>query len=160
MAKEIERKYLVANDAWRANAQEGDALRQGYLAAEKSHSVRVRLRAGKGTLTIKSGQTVEAGEAGVRDEYEYVIPADEASAMLDRLCHRPLIEKTRYLVEHGGHTWEIDVFAGENVGLVVAEVELTSADEAVELPSWVGEDVTDDPRYLNANLAQTPYSAW
>ena len=95
-----------------------------------------------------------------RREYEYEIPAADAHAILEELCVKPLIEKTRFVVEHGGHTWEIDVFEGDNAGLVVAEVELESEDEEVTLPAWAGEDVSDDVRYYNQRLVEHPYSRW
>lgn len=154
MGQEIERKFLLAGDGWRAGA-EGVAIRQGYLAASPVLAVRVRIRGARGYLTVKGG-----GGTLVREEFEYEIPAADAQAMLDGLCLRPLVEKTRYTVRHRGHTWEIDVFEGDNAGLVVAEVELAAAGEVVALPDWVGREVTDDPRYLNANLARHPYRTW
>ena len=129
--------------------------RQGYLSTEPGRSVRVRMAAGKGFLTIK-GKTVNA----TRAEYEYVIPSQDAAAMLDELCARPLIEKTRYLIEYQGLVWEVDEFEGENAGLVVAEVELASEDQVVALPAWVGKEVTGDPRYYNENLIAHPFSRW
>ena len=154
MPVEIERKYLVTGDAWRSQAT-GKQLRQGYLSLDPARSVRVRLAAGQGRLTIK-GRSVGAARA----EYEYPIPPDHARELLDGLCLRPLIEKTRYRVEHAGLCWEIDEFEGDNAGLVLAEVELESEEQVPELPDWVGADVTDDPRYYNASLVQHPYSRW
>ena len=153
MAKEIERKFLVVGDAWRAGAV-GTRYRQGYLAAGAC-TVRVRLAGERGFLTVK-GRAV----GPVRDEYEYPIPAADAAEMLERLCAGGRIEKVRHRVEHRGHLWEVDEFAGENAGLVVAEVELASPDEDVELPPWAGAEVTDDPRYANASLARAPYTRW
>jgi adenylate cyclase len=95
-----------------------------------------------------------------RSEYEYAIPRPEADAMLEELCERPLIEKKRYLINHEGLTWEVDEFEGENAGLVIAEVELLSADQEIALPSWIGEEVTADPRYYNASLIANPFSSW
>lgn len=155
MATEIERKFLLASDDWRADADAGERMRQGYLAAEVERSVRVRVVADRATMTIKG-----AAEGLVRPEFEYAIPAAEASEMLDRLALQPLIEKTRYRVERGKHVWEIDVFEGDNAGLVVAEIELDDPDEAFERPSWLGPEVTEDPRYLNAALARRPYTRW
>jgi CYTH domain-containing protein len=115
----------------------------------------VRVVGEQGTLTIKG-----KSEGIARAEYEYSIPVAEANSMLDQLCFRPLIEKTRYRVEHGGLVWEIDDFAGENQGLVMAEVELHRPDQEIELPGWVGQEVSDDSRYYNANLVEHPYSQW
>lgn len=154
MAQEIERKFLVSSDAWRELAS-GTNYRQGYLSTVKERTVRVRTIDDKGYLTIK-GITVGA----TRAEYEYEIPADEANELLDDLCERPLIEKTRYKIPHGGLTWEVDEFAGDNQGLIVAEVELTDEDQEVALPDWAGEEVTGDPRYFNSNLIANPYSTW
>ncbi len=154
MATEIERKFLVRADDWRAGAS-GVVIRQGYLASSPALAVRVRTCGERAYLTIKAGAS-----ARVRSEFEYEIPAAEASIMLDALCPPPLIEKTRYRVAFAGHTWEVDVFEGDNKGLIMAEVELTAEDEVVALPSWVGEEVTDDPRYLNANLARQPFRTW
>jgi CYTH domain-containing protein len=154
MAIEIERKFLVRDDAWRTAAS-GDRYRQGYLSTVPGRTVRVRVIADVGYLTIK-GATVGA----VRSEYEYVIPVEDAHAMLDGLCLRPLIEKTRYRIEYQGLVWEVDEFEGENDGLVVAEVELESQDQAITLPGWAGDEVTGDPRYYNANLVANPYRNW
>jgi CYTH domain-containing protein len=155
MAEEIERKFLVAGDEWRHIAVSSHTLRQGYLSTVKERTVRVRLVDGEGFLTVK-GITVGA----TRAEFEYPVPGDDAAAMLDDLCERPLVEKTRHLVEHEGLTWEIDEFAGVNEGLIVAEVELEADDQDVPLPTWVGAEVTDDPRYFNANLIAHPYREW
>ncbi len=154
MGQEIERKFLVRNDTWRRNAT-GTHYRQGYLCTEPERTVRVRIAGDRGTLTIK-GKTVGA----TRAEFEYDIPGKEAEQLLDTLCQRPLIEKVRYVLRDGSHTWEIDVFEGDNAGLVVAEIELQREDEAFERPNWLGEEVTDDPRYFNANLVQNPYDRW
>ena len=154
MAQEIERKFLVAGDAWRALA-EGVVYRQGYLSTDVERTLRVRVAGPKGTLTVK-GITVGA----TRAEFEYEIPLTDAEAMLDALCIRPLIEKTRHKIEFDGLVWEVDVFAGDNHGLVIAEVELAREDQAFRLPDWIGEEVTDDPRYYNANLVAHPYKDW
>ena len=154
MAREIERKFLVIGDAWRALA-EGVVYRQGYLSTDAKRTLRVRVAGPKGTLTVK-GMTVGA----TRTEFEYEIPLSDAEAMLDALCIRPLIEKTRHRIEFDGLVWEVDVFAGDNHGLVVAEVELAREDQAFRLPDWIGEEVTDDPRYYNANLVAHPYKDW
>ena len=154
MAKEIERKFLVKSDSWRGQ-EAGKRYRQGYLSTAKERTVRVRTAGDKGYLTIK-GISVGAS----RSEYEYEIPVADANEMLDRLCERPLIEKTRYRVPHDGLVWEIDEFEGENSGLIVAEVELKDEHQSVTLPDWVGQEVTGDPRYFNANLVAKPFSKW
>lgn len=154
MGKEIERKFLPRNDGWRAGAP-GVRYRQAYLSTEPQRTVRVRRAGDQAYLTIK-GKSVGAA----RLEYEYPIPVQDADEMLDGLCLKPVIEKTRYRVEHGGLTWEVDEFEGVNAGLVIAEVELESEDQAVELPDWVGEEVTGDQRYYNASLIANPFSTW
>jgi len=154
MPREIERKYRVKGNGWRDHGA-GVPYRQGYLSTVAERTVRVRLIRDKGYLTIK-GITVGA----TRAEYEYQIPADEASEMLDNLCERPLIEKTRYRVEHEGLTWEVDEFDGDNAGLIIAEVELDEEDQAIVLPDWIGEEVTADRRYYNANLIANPFTRW
>lgn len=154
MPLEIERKFLLRGEGWRALGA-GVPYRQGYLSTEPGRSVRVRLVRDRGYLTIK-GITVGA----VRAEYEYEIPAADASEMLDKLCERPLIEKTRYRVEHQGFVWEVDEFDGDNAGLIIAEVELDEEDQAIVLPDWIGIEVTGDPRYYNASLITNPYTSW
>jgi len=155
MGIEIERKFLVRSDAWRDHASAGVPYRQGYLSGTKTCSIRARLAGERGYLNIKS-----ATLGVTRKEYEYQIPAAEARELLDHFCDGPLIEKTRYLVEHAGHTWEVDVFEGDNAGLIVAEVELEDEAEPMELPDWVGEEVSHDPRYYNVNLVHHPYKDW
>ena len=155
MAREIERKYLVTSDEWRALADEASPFRQGYLSTVKERTVRVRVAGSDGTITIK-GVTVGA----TRTEFEYSIPVEDAETMLDELCERPIIEKTRYVVKLEGALWEIDEFAGVNEGLIIAEIELDAEDQIVALPDWIGDEVTDDPRYFNANLIAHPYSVW
>lgn len=155
MAIEIERKFLVTDDSWRAGAPRCERFRQGYLASDPGCSVRVRLEGEVGRLNIKSATL------GIhRHEYEYAIPAADAAELLDTLCAKPLIEKTRYFVEHAGHTWEVDRFEGENAGLVVAEIELDHADEPFERPPWLGEEVSHDPRYYNVSLVKHPFKEW
>lgn len=154
MAQEIERKFLVVGDAWRELAP-GATYRQGYLSTVKERTVRVRTVGETGYLTIK-GITVGA----TRAEYEYEIPAAEANEMLDNLCERPIIEKTRYKIPCGGLTWEVDEFAGVNQGLIVAEVELDEESQEITLPDWAGDEVTGDPKYFNANLIAKPFSTW
>jgi len=154
MAKEIERKYLLRGDDWRAIA-EGSVYRQGYLSTVKERTVRVRFVGDKGYITIK-GITVGA----TRVEYEYEISAEDANAMIDDLCEQPIIEKTRYVIESEGLIWEVDEFDGLNKGLIVAEVELVSEDQKITLPDWIGEEVTGDPKYFNSNLTIHPYTEW
>jgi adenylate cyclase len=154
MGKEIERKFLVEGDAWRSLGH-GTRYRQGYLSTVRERTVRVRTIADKGFLTVKG---VSKGIA--RAEFEYEIPLEDANAMLDGLCERPLIEKDRYKISYGAHTWEVDEFFGDNAGLIVAEVELGDEGEALEKAPWIGHEVSDDPRYFNANLIANPYRNW
>jgi adenylate cyclase len=154
MAQEIERKFLVSGDGWRAAAKRSEAYAQGYLAGTPLASIRVRVAAGRAWLNIKSATT------GIeRQEYEYEIPEAEGRALL-LLCEPGLIEKQRHFVPHGGLLWEVDEFGGGNAGLVVAEVELDSADQPFERPPWVGEEVSHDHRYYNVWLAKHPYRTW
>ncbi|WP_440995405.1 CYTH domain-containing protein [Arhodomonas sp. SL1] len=155
MATEIERKFLVTGDGWRAQADAGVRIRQGYLASGERASVRIRRAGTQAWINIK-GATL-----GVeRQEYDYEIPLGEAEEMLEQLCRTPLIDKTRYHVPVGGHVWDVDVFEGENAGLVVAEIELDAADEPFERPDWAGEEVSDRPRYYNVALVDHPYRDW
>jgi adenylate cyclase len=155
MGREVERKYLVTDDRWRQRVGPGAHYRQGYLCADPQRSVRVRLAANEAALTIKGNV-----EGAARDEFEYPIPAADANQILERLCIKPIIEKTRYEIQFGGVKWQVDEFAGENEGLVIAEVETSKAPEEIPKPEWLGEDVTDDPRYSNVNLVKQPYSRW
>lgn len=155
MATEIERKFLVLDDSWRAEATRSVRMRQGYLSGGGQSSIRVRVQGDEAFLNIKSATL------GVRRlEYEYPIPLRDAEEMLDRLCAGPLIEKTRYDVPRAGHVWEIDVFEGDNAGLVVAEIELDGEDDFFEKPAWAGAEVSHDPRYYNVSLVKNPYKNW
>lgn len=154
MPTEIERKFLVKSDEWR-NLATGIIYRQGYIATKKGTTVRVRLAGSQGYLTIKG-----ASKGISRAEYEYEIPAEEAQEMLNNLCEPPLIEKTRYKIAIDDLIWEVDEFVGENQGLIIAEVELSDANQTINIPDWIGQEVSDDPRYYNANLVQHPYSQW
>lgn len=154
MAKEIERKFLVVGEAWRKLAK-GTVYRQGYLSTVKERTVRVRTIDDAGYLTVK-GISVGA----TRSEFEYDVPVADANEMLDSLCEKPIIEKTRYKIPVGKHTWEIDEFAGVNQGLIVAEIELAEENEAFSRPEWIGDEVTGDPRYFNSNLIAKPFSTW
>jgi adenylate cyclase len=150
---EIERKFLV-DPAWRPR-DAGTHYKQGYLSSAKERVVRVRIAGAAAKLTIKGITT------GVtRAELEYDIPVADAQYMLDHLCERPLIEKRRHLETYAGHTFEVDVFEGANAGLVIAELELQSEDEAFERPPWLGAEVSGDPRYYNNNLILRPFTTW
>ncbi|NRR29583.1 CYTH domain-containing protein [Oxalobacteraceae bacterium] len=153
MGVEIERKFLLKGDAWRALA-EPLLLRQGYLSSHRDRVVRVRIEGEQGVMTVK-GRTVGVS----RGEWEYPIPLADAQELL-LLCEQPLIEKTRRRIPFAGNVWEVDEFFGANAGLVVAEIELASEDQAFDKPDWIGEEVSSDVRYLNANLIKHPFSAW
>lgn len=155
MGREIERKFLVLNDSWRPHAAEGVRYLQGYLANNERCSVRVRIAGAQAWLNIKSAVLDIS-----RLEYDFPFPVAQAKEILTHLCERPLIEKTRYHVPHADREWEIDVFEGENQGLIIAEIELHAADETFAKPDWVGADVSHDPRYYNVNLVTHPYRAW
>ncbi len=155
MGLEIERKFLVIGESWRAAALDGRRVRQGYLSTTPGRTVRVRTLGTAAFLTVK-GRREGLGRA----EFEYPIPPEDAAYMLDVLCQQPLVEKTRYHVPVAGLTWEVDEFTGENAGLVIAEVELERPDQAVELPAWAGAEVSTDYRYTNVYLAQHPYRSW
>jgi adenylate cyclase len=154
VGKEIERKFLVQTDAWRSGAA-GTLYRQGYLSTVKERTVRVRVAGKQGWLTIK-GET----HGAARDEYEYAVPVTDANAMLDTLCEQPIIEKTRWVLRAGKHTWEIDEFHGANQGLVVAEIELDAESEEFAKPAWLGTEVTGDNRYFNSHLVAHPFTTW
>lgn len=155
MATEIERKFLVLNEDWRGIVESDMQIIQAYLASNEFSSTRIRIQDDKANINIKS-----ATLGITRTEFEYAIPVDDAQLMIDDLCIKPVIEKTRYIVKHMQHRWEIDVFSGDNKGLVVAEIELSSPDETFEKPSWIGEEVSNDARYYNVCLVEHPYKAW
>jgi len=155
MPLEIERKFLVINDAWRASASEGVPFQQGYILTRGGVTVRVRTAGDQGYITIK-GQ-----RSGItRSEFEYPICWEEAQEMLEQLCDPPIVEKTRYFVQIDGATWEVDEFRGDNLGLIVAEIELKDEAQQITLPHWVGIEVSDDPRYTNLQLSAHPFGAW
>jgi adenylate cyclase len=154
MGLEIERKFLLANDSWKQKCDNGIIIKQGYLSSVPERTVRIRLKAEKGILTVK-GKTKGVS----RVEYEYEIPYSDAVALME-LCEKPIIEKTRFNIKQDELTWEVDVFTGENKGLIVAEIELQNETEQFDLPSWVGVEVSEDPRYYNANLIKQPYCSW
>jgi CYTH domain-containing protein len=154
MATEIERKFLVKGDGWRGLA-EGQYYCQGYIPTKDGRTVRVRIVGERGYLTIK-GPAV----GNTRSEFEYPIPVEDAREILETLCERPYIEKTRSKIVVGELTWEVDEFAGENQGLILAEVELNGENQEVELPDWIDKEVSGDARYFNSNLAKNPWSSW
>jgi adenylate cyclase len=151
---EIERKFLVRGSAWKDLGQ-AVRIRQGYLSTHRDRTVRVRIEDQSASLTIKG-----RSHGAVRGEWEYPIPYEDAEALLNELCERPLIEKTRTRVEHAGMVWEIDEFSGDNLGLVVAEIELASEHQSFAKPDWIGEEVTADARYFNSNLLRHPFTSW
>ena len=154
MGKEIERKFLVRSDAWKSLGK-STLYRQGYLSTHVDRAVRVRIIGDRAWMTIKSRQ-----KGLMRLEFEYEVPLADAATILDEICERPIIEKTRHTIKFDGMIWEVDDFHGENRGLVVAEVELEEEDQQITLPPWVGEEVSHDPRYLNTNLTINPYTRW
>lgn len=154
MGIEIERKFLVKGQEWRGMAK-GILYRQGYLSLKKEHVVRIRVIGEKGYLTIKS-----KSKGASRAEFEYSIPFQDAEYMLNHLCEKPIIEKKRYSFKTNDMVWEVDEFLNENAGLILAEVELDSEDQLIDLPSWIGKEVTGDSRYYNSNLIRKPYKRW
>jgi adenylate cyclase len=155
MGTEIERKFLLQSDAWRAEVKESTRLVQGYLLRGDRSAVRVRIKGDKAHLNIKHALN------GInRLEYEYEIPIEDAREILEHVAARPLIDKTRHCVVRGKHLWEIDEFYGDNAGLLVAEIELADADEEFDRPAWLGADVSLDQRYYNSNLSKVPYTKW
>lgn len=154
MGTEIERKFLVKSDAWRAAVAEQRVLRQGYLAAENGNTVRIRIAGDQAWLTVKGPA---AGSR--RAEFEYGVPTDDALAML-ALCRTRVVDKVRNRVPIDGHVWEVDEYAGANAGLITAEVELDSESAEVPLPPWLGPEVTGDRKFDNASLSERPFGAW
>ena len=154
MPREIERKFLLLDDGWRASAVKRQRMTQGYLASGPRVSVRVRVAGSEAALNIKSGGLVAS-----RLEYEYAIPVDEARELLE-LCATPLIDKTRHFVPHGDFEWEVDEFHGDNDGLFVAELELEHENQEFPRPTWLGTEVTHLERYYNSRLARHPYREW
>lgn len=155
MAIEIEHKFLLANDEWRKQVNRSVRYRQGYLSSISNSSIRVRTSDKQAWLNIKS-----ATVGTHRHEYEYEIPLTDANEMLDNLCKKPLIEKTRHFVVDDDNVWEIDEFDGDNEGLYIAEIELPEIGKEFTKPHWLGAEVTDDLRYYNNNLVIHPYSEW
>ena len=153
MAQEIERKYLLKGNQWRSLAV-GKEYCQGYIPTVGERTVRVRIIGDEAYLTIK-GKTI----GQTRSEFEYPITVEDAREMLNTLCVHPLIEKTRYKIQKGDLTWEVDEFSGENKGLIIAEVELKTEEQKIDLPDWIDREVTDR-KYFNSSLVQHPYSQW
>ena len=154
MGVEIERKFLVKNDDFKKFSS-GTLYHQGFLSTDKERVVRIRLARNKGFLTIK-GITKNSS----RTEFEYEIPGDDAKFLLEVICLQPTIKKYRYKVAVDNDLWEVDEFLNENEGLVIAEIELKNEFQQFEIPPWIGEEVTNDPRYYNANLVQKPFKTW
>ncbi len=155
MGIEIERKFLLANDDWRDKVERSVDMVQAYLASTDQSAIRVRIENDTAKLNIK--HTVNGIE---RLEYEYGVPVDDAREMAEKVARRPIIDKTRHYLRLGEHLWEIDEFHAENDGLIVAEIELDSVDEAFQRPDWLGEEVSEDLRYFNSSLSERPYSEW
>ena len=155
MVQEIERKFLVDHDKWRQiDKHKGQLYRQGYLLAEPNKTIRVRQTPEKGFLTIK-GLTIGV----TRPEFEYEIPIDEAKELLDHFSVSEL-SKIRYKISFENKIWEVDEFLGDNLGLIVAEIELTKEDEIFKIPDWIGKEVTDENKYYNSNLTIVPFKNW
>ena len=155
MGTEIERKFLVRNDAWRQEVTKTLVLRQGYLATDPRCTVRVRVSGSTAWLTIK-GEPVN----GETPEFEYPVPEKDAVAMLALLARQPLVEKKRHLIPRDGLVWEVDEFLGHNAGLIIAEIELASSGQVFPLPSWIDREVTGERQYYNANLVSRPFCSW
>lgn len=155
MAIEIEHKFLLASDDWRSHIQKSVKYKQGYLSSQQTSSIRVRIADNQAWLNIKS-----ATIGTKRQEFEYEIPLPDAEEIINTLCCKPLIEKTRHFVPHDENLWEIDEFEGVNKGLVVAEIELPEVGKSFAKPRWLGAEVTHELRYYNNNLAIKPYNKW
>ncbi len=156
MAQEIERKFLLVTDDFKKFATNSTRITQGYLTSLPERTVRVRIKGDKGYITIKGAASASGA---TRYEWEKEIPVDDAAELL-KLCEPGIIDKVRYEVKSGMHIFEVDVFQGENQGLIVAEVELSTEDESFDKPAWIGEEVTGNVKYYNSMLVKSPYSSW
>lgn len=154
MAKEIERKFLI-NRNQLGFLENGTSIKQGYISTQDKTSVRVRISGEKAYLTLK-GETMGV----TRSEFEYEIPVIDAEQIITELCGGRVVQKTRYLVTHCNHTWEVDIFHGDNDGLVIAEIELESEEERFEIPDWVTSEVSGEPKYYNSSLLDNPFKNW
>ena len=154
MAKQIERKFLVKNDSYKLHGIPTLYI-QGYISTDPERTVRVRIEGENGKLTIKG-----KNKGLVRDEFEYVIPLEDAKALLKDLCLKGVIEKLRYKIFYADHIWEVDQYKGDNEGLTIAEIELGAEYEHFEIPDWLGEEVSHDPKYFNSNLSLKPFKEW
>ena len=154
MAKEIERKFLIDISGVKSIGS-GSRIKQGYISTTDNTAVRIRVSGAVAYLTLKG-----ENQGATRPEFEYEIPIEDANEIIKELCSGPVIDKTRYLVEYGSHTWEIDVFHGDNDGLIVAEVEIESETEEVDLPKWVINEVTGEVKYYNSSLLDNPFNKW
>jgi len=159
MGIEIERKFLMKSDEWKAHVTETHVIKQGYLQSglddSQKSSVRIRISNKQANINVKSAEL-----SAVRQEFEYEIPLHDAEEMLHTLCSGAVIEKTRYYVPYASHLWEIDVFSGDNEGLQMAEIELGSLHEPFAKPDWIGPEVSHDGRYYNNALIKNPYCKW
>ena len=153
MPLEIERKFLVVSDDYQKNVKSVN-IKQAYLSVKENMAIRVRIEGIQASINIKSKKSER-----VNHEFEYIIPLDEAQSLI-KMSPYPLIDKTRHVVEYKGKVWEVDKFHADNEGLTVAEIELDDENEEFDIPSWLGEEVTADNRYLNSNLAQNPFYSW
>ena len=153
MPLEIERKFLVISDDYQQHSK-SVYIKQAYLSADENMAIRVRIENIQATINIKSKKSER-----VNHEFEYIIPMDEAISLI-KMSPYPIIEKTRHVVEYKGKVWEVDKFHADNDGLTVAEIELDNEDEEFGMPSWLGEEVTSDCKYLNSNLVVNPFSKW
>jgi len=154
MAKEIERKFLIDLQLI-GELPDGKLISQGFIGTNDKTVVRARIKGDESFLTLK-GEV----KGFTCSEFEYQIPVDDAKNIINELCSGGVVDKTRYEITHENHTWEIDIFHGQNEGLVVAEVEVQSESESVSLPKWIVKEVTGDPKYFNVSLLSNPYSQW
>ena len=153
MPIEIERKFLVVSNDYKLSAK-ALSIKQAYLSINENMAIRIRIEEIRASINIKSKKSER-----INNEFEYVVPLDEAQSLMNMSSY-PIIKKTRYVLDYKSKTWEVDEFHGDNDGLVVAEIELDDENEVFEFPSWLGDEITADYRYLNSNLARKPFSSW